>query len=213
MEDTEIKEKKGDRFGEVEITLVCDRSGSMAGQKAEEQRKSAVMVMEVLKEFAELCEAEKINIDKPLEVMSEIYSFASSDEDMVPLKKMSAELGEAERIKVFRKLHDVPGNTTDFNCLEAIDKNLDDKTKIKIKIGELKKIVIVFTDGGSDDPARVQGVLKSLRDSGVLAIGVGITSGGSPVLSTYAPNALVVEEVQRLPLVLGELLKEHLKDL
>jgi hypothetical protein len=212
-EDTEIKEKKGDRFGEVEITLVCDRSGSMAGQKAEEQRKSAVLVMEVLKEFAELCETEKINIDKPLEVKSEIYSFASSNEDKTPLKKMSTELGEAERINVLKKLYDVPGTTTDFNCLEAIDSNLDDKTKIKIKIGELKKIVIVFTDGGSDDPAKVQGVLKSLRDSGVIAIGVGITSGGSPVLSTYAPNALVVEDVSRLPIILGELLKEHLKDL
>lgn len=212
-EDTEIKEKKGDRFGEVEITLVCDRSSSMAGQKAEEQRKSAVLVMEVLKEFAELCEAEKINIDKPLEVKSEIYSFASSSDDSKPLKRMSVELGEAERINVLKKLYDVPGSTTDFNCLEAIDINLDDTTKIKIKIGELKKIVIVFTDGGSDDPARVQGVLKNLRDSGVVVIGVGITSEGSPVLSTYAPNAQVVEEVKKLPIVLGELLKEHLKDL
>ena len=73
--------------------------------------------------------------------------------------------------------------------------------------------MIVFTDGGSDNPARVQGVLKSLRDGGVVAIGVGITSKGSPVLSTYAPSAQVVEDVQRLPVVLGELLKEHLKDL
>ena len=213
-EDTEMKEKKGDRFGEVEITLVCDRSGSMEqGQKAEEQRKSAVLVMEVLKEFAELCEAEKINIDKPLEVKSEIYSFASDEEDKIPLKKMSVELGEAERINILKKLYDLPGSTTDFNCLAAIDGNLDSKTKQKIKEGELKKIVIVFTDGGSDDPAKVQGVLKSLRAEGVIAIGVGITSGGSPVLSTYAPNALVVEDVQKLPIILGELLKEHLKDI
>jgi hypothetical protein len=211
-EDTEIKEKKGERFGEVEITLVCDQSSSMAGQKAEEQRKSAVLVMEVLKEFAELCEAEKINIDKPLEVKSEIYGFGAG-EDKKPMKKMSVELGEAERINVLKKLYNVPGTTTDFNSLEAIDANLDDKTKIKIKIGELKKIVIVFTDGGSDNPAKVQGVLKSLRDSGVVAIGVGITSEGSPVLSTYAPNALVVEDVSKLPITLGELLKEHLKDL
>lgn len=212
-EDTEIKEKKGDRFGEVEITLVCDRSSSMAGLKAEEQRKSAVLVMEVLKEFAELCEAEKINIDKPLEVKSEIYSFASNSEDKTPLKKMSTLLGETERINVLKKLYDVPGSTTDFNCLEAIDGNLDEHTKGKIKIGELKKIVIVFTDGGSDNPAKVQGVLKRLRDNGVVVIGVGITSEGKPVLSTYAPNAQVVEEVQKLPVVLGELLKEHLKDL
>jgi len=212
-EDTEIKEKKGDRFGEVEITLVCDRSGSMAGQKAEEQRKSVVLVMEVLKEFADLCEEEKRNIDKPLQVKSEIYSFAGSSEDKTPLKNMSAELGEGERIKVLKKLYDVPGSTTDFNCLEAIDKNLNENIKNKIKIGELKKIVIVFTDGGSDNPGRVQGMLKSLRDGGVIAIGVGITAEGAPVLSTYAPNALVVEDVQKLPIVLGELLKEHLKDL
>jgi hypothetical protein len=214
-EDTEIKEKKGDRFGEVEITLVCDQSGSMSengGRKAEEQRKAAVLVMEVLKEFAELCEAERINIDKPLSVQSEIYGFGAG-EDGSPMKKMSAELGEAERINVLKKLYNVPGTTTDFNSLEAISTGLDEKTKIKIKIGELKKIVIVFTDGGSDNSARVQGVLKSLRDSGVVAIGVGITSEGSPVLSTYAPMAQVVEDVSKLSIVLGELLKEHLKDL
>lgn len=215
-EDTEIKEKKGERFGEVEITLVCDRSSSMTegdGKKAIEQRKSAVLVMEVLKEFAKLCEEEKRNIDKPLEVKSEIYSFASSSEDKTPLKKMSAELGEAERINVLKKLYDLPGSTTDFNCLEAIAGNLDDKTRTKIKIGELKKIVIVFTDGGSDDSAKVQGILKNLRDNGIVVVGVGITSEGSPVLSTYAPNALVAEDVQKLPIILGELLKEHLKDL
>ena len=213
-EDIEIKEKKGDKFGEVEITLVCDRSSSMAeGQKAIEQQKSAVLVMEVLKEFAELCEAEKINVDKPLEVKSEIYSFASSDEDVEPLKKMSVELGEAERVKILKKLSDLPGSTTDFNCLEAINTNLDDKTKQKIIAGELKKIVIIFTDGGSDDPVRVQSILKGLREDGIVAIGVGITSDGTSVLSTYAPNALVVEDVTKLPVVLGELLKDCLKDL
>lgn len=213
-EDTEIKEKKGDRFGEVEITLVCDRSDSMAGQKAEEQRKSAVLVMEVLKEFADLCEEEKRNIDKPLQVKSEIYSFAGSSEDKIPLKKMSAELGEAERIKAFKTLCDTTGpRTTDFNCLEAINAGLDDKIKMKIKIGELKKMVIVFTDGESHDSGAVQMQLKKLRDDGVVAIGVGITSEGAPVLSTYAPNAQVVEDVKKLPIVLGELLKEHLKDL
>ena len=213
-ENTEIREKKGDRFGEVEITLVCDRSGSMdEGQKAVEQRKSAVLVMEVLKEFADMCEEEKMNIDKPLEVQSEVYTFASESADKIPLKKMSKELGEAERINVLKKLHDLPGSTTDFNCLEAIAENMDDETKKKIKEGELKKIVIVFTDGGSDSPRKVQSALKVMIESGVIVIGVGITEAGRPVVSTYAPNALVVEDVTKLPLVLGDLLKEHLKDL
>ena len=213
-EDTEIREKKGDRFGEVEITIVCDRSSSMTeGQKAVEQRKSAVLVMEVLKEFAELCEEEKMNIDKPLSIKSEIYTFASSADDKKPLKKMSAELGEAERINVLKKLYDLPGSTTDFVCLTAINSCLDQETKQKIKAGELKKIVIVFTDGGSDKPAEVQVALKNLRETGLVAIGVGITKSGEAVLSTYAPDALVVEDVSKLPLVLAELLKHHLKDI
>jgi hypothetical protein len=55
--------------------------------------------------------------------------------------------------------------------------------------------------------------LKSLREDGVVVIGVGITEEGRPVVSTYAPNALVVPDVAKLPFVLGDLLKEHLKDL
>jgi len=212
-ENTEIKEKRGDRFGEVEITLVCDRSSSMQqGQKALEQRRSAVLVMEILKEFAELCEEEKINIDKPLDVKSEIYGFGAGD-DKKPMKHMSTELGESERIKIFKDLHNLPGTTTDFNCLEAVWEKMDDDSRMKIKNGELKKIIIVLTDGESDNPAKVQAVLKKMENDALAAVGVGITSEGKAVLSTYAPNAQVVEDVSRLPIVLGELLKEHLKDI
>lgn len=215
-EDTEIKEKKGDKFGEIEITLICDRSSSMTdgdGQKAVEQRKSAVLIMEVLKDFAEMSDEEKMNVDKPLEIKSEIYSFASREEDKTPLKKMGKDLGEVERINVLKKLQSLPGSTTDFNCLEAINSGLDEKTKQKIKESELKKIVFVFTDGGSDNVGRVQTALKNLRNAGVVVIGVGLTKAGEPARTTYAPNAQVVENVTNLPIILGELLKEHLKDI
>ncbi|MBI5153424.1 MAG: VWA domain-containing protein [Parcubacteria group bacterium] len=215
-EDTEIKEKKGDRFGEVEITLICDRSSSMnegGGQKAVEQRNVAVLMMEVLKDFAELCDEEKRNVDTPLEVKSEVYSFAGSEEDRTPLKKMGKELGEAERIHVLKKLFDLPGSTTDFNCLEAISEGLNNETKEKIATGELKKIVFVLTDGGSDSASRVQQVLKQLRGSGIVVVGIGLTEAGRSAVTTYAPDAQVVYTMSDLPIVLGELLKEHLKNI
>ena len=212
-EDIELKEKKGDKFGEIEITLVCDRSGSMNGEKAEEQRKSAVLLMETLKEFAEMTEEEKMNMDKPLEVKSEIYSFASDSGDRKPIKIMSKDLGEAERIDVLNKLYDINGSTTDFFCLESIEDKLDPEVEKKIEEGMLKKIIIVMTDGESDDPSRVQSILKVLRNKGVVVVGLGITNSGGAVMSTYSPNALVVENVKNLPLVLSELLKEHLKDI
>lgn len=213
-ETTEVKEKKGDRFGEVEITLVCDRSSSMdKGNKLREQQKAAVLMMEALKEFVERCDEEKVNLEKPLEVKSEIYSFQQDSNDSTPLKKMSKELGEKERIEVANILSSALGGTTDFIPLETINKNLDEETKKKITEGELKKIVIVFTDGESNDADRTKKILKILRGKGVIVIGIGITKDGKAALKTYAPKARLAEKAEDLALVLAELLKEHLINL
>ncbi len=215
-ETWEVKEKKGKKFGEIEITLVCDRSSSMdenGGEKKHEQQKAAVLMMEALKEFADICDEEKINIEKPLEVRSEIYSFQSDSNDSKPLKKMSKDLGEKERVDISSILSSAPGGTTDFIPLETIVKSIGEDLKKKIIEGEVKKIVIVFTDGGSDDPDRVQTALENLRKNGVITVGVGVTESGRPALETYKPDAKLAETAEKLPIVLGELLKEHLKDI
>src|SRR3989338_6288112 len=170
-ETLEVKERPGNRFGEVEITL-----------------------------------------SKPLEVRSEIYAFQQSDEDGTPLKPMSKELGEKERIDVMTKISSAPGETTDFVPLEQIMAGLDDEAKRKIKEGELKKIVVVFTDGDSNDKARVQRVLKELRDFGIVAAGVGITKDGKSAITTYAPTAYLAEQAEKLPVILADVLKDSLRD-
>lgn len=216
-ETWEQKEKSGKRFGEIEITLVCDRSSSMDdgdGSKRKEQQKSAVLIMEALKEFADICDEERVNMEKPLEIRSEIYSFQSDSEaDSKPLKKMSKELGEKERVDICGVISSTSGSTTDFVPLETIFAGINEETKKKIIEGEIKKIVIVFTDGGSESPDRVQKALEKLRKDGVVTIGVGITESGRPALETYKPDARLAETADRLPVVLGDLLKEHLKDL
>lgn len=211
-ETHEIREVKGQRFGEVEITLVCDRSNSMQGKKLNEQLRAAVLMMEALKEFAEQCDEERVNIEKPLEIRSEVYSFQQDAEDSKPLKKMSKELGEKERIEIATKLSSAPGSTTDFVPLETIYSSLEKDEEIRRKIteGELKKIVIVFTDGESDDSSKVRTVLEKLRNNGVVAIGVGITESGKAALTTYAPDARLAEIAEKLPYILADLLKEHL---
>jgi hypothetical protein len=213
-QSVEVKEKKGKKFGEVEITLVADRSGSMRGNKLAEQRKAAVLFMEALKEFADICDEERIKMEDPLEVRNEIYSFQATLEDKIPLKKISKDLGEKERIEIAGKLSSAPGDdTTDYTVLETIDSSLEKDILDKIKTGELKKIVIVFTDGDSGDKERVKNSLKNLRSKGIVAIGVGITKEGESALTTYAPEARLAEQAEKLTLILGELLKEHLSDL
>ncbi len=121
---------------------------------------------------------------------------------------MSKELGEKERIDVMTKISSAPGGTTDFIPLEKIKSGIDKETHRKIEDGELKKIVIVFTDGDSNDPVRVGRVLKELRETGVIVIGVGITEDGRAALTTYAPGAQLAEQAEKLSVILAEVLKD-----
>ncbi len=208
----EMREKRGEKFGEVELTAIFDRSASMvSGGKLRAQQEAGVLWLEALKEFADVCDEERVNMDAPLEVRTEAYAFQADAMDGVPIKKMSKELGEAERIRMGALLGSAPGESTpDFVPLDAILRALSDEVVRKIADGELKKIVIVFTDGDSDDPRRVQSALEALRGKGVVVVGVGITESASSVLTTYAPGAQVVAEAIKLPQTLGDLLKEHL---
>ena len=212
-ETQEIKVQKGKRFGTVEITLVGDRSTSMQeGSKGIEQQKAVVLFMEALNEFAELARVEAVHLDKPLSVKSEIYTFQSSNEDAVPLKRMSEDLSEKDRINVAAKVGTFAGSTTDFVPLESVSRSVNEETQRAIQEGELKKIVIVFTDGGSDNVPRVATVLERLRSQGVVVVGIGITESGAPALTTYAPGARLAETADKLASVLAETLREHLAD-
>lgn len=214
-ETQEFRMEKGKRFGKVQITLVGDRSSSMEqGEKLQEQQKAAVLFMEALKEFRDRLIEEAVNLQKPLSVESEAYTFQASAEDTKPIKQMSEDLSERDRIRVVSVLSTCPGpSTTDFIPLEAIAQDLSDEARRDIQNGELKKIVVVFTDGGSDNPARVSRALEKLRADGVVVVGVGVTQSGAPALTTYAPTARLAEKADRLPIVLADLLKEHLADL
>lgn len=213
-ETQEIKMEKGKRFGKVEITLVGDRSGSMEGVKCREQQKAVVLFMEALKEFGDLAREESFNLQKPLSVESEIYAFQSSEEDRSPLKEMSEDLSEKDCVSVALILESAPGSsTTDFVPLESILAGIDEEKKRLIGEGEIKKIVIVFTDGGSDDPSRVSRALERLRAVGVIVVGIGITQEGAPALTTYAPTAKLAETAEKLPQALAETLREHLSDI
>jgi von Willebrand factor type A domain len=179
--------------------------------KLREQQKALVLFMEALKRFNDVLDEEEISLKKPLSIKSEVYSFQADGNDIIPIKKMGKILTEKERIESTAKVSNAPGqSTTDYVTLEAIDKEIDAESLEKIQQGELKKIVIVFTDGGSSDQFRVQKILNTLRGKNIVVIGVGITESGSPAITTYAPESVLAKEAKDLPNVLAQILKEHL---
>ena len=212
-ETVEPKERPKELFGDFEVTVVADRSGSMEGEKAREQRRAVALVLEALKEFSDEMDEMRSDIAYDLNVRTESWSFGGENE-LAILKPLSNTLSEKERVAVYKTLTDTPGDhTKDFLALEGIAKGISAEDETKIREKKMRKIIIVMSDGASDEPARVQKSLIGLREKGVSVVGVGITSEGAAIVSTYAPDGLVCDQTADLPRVLGELLKKEIAGL
>lgn len=218
-QDTETKEYKGELFSEIEMTLVFDRSGSMEGKKLQEVQKAVVLFMNSQKDLQEEInqgENEDNGLIKGLKVSWEVYSFQNTNQDFIPVKSMSSEFSEKDRINVCSHFNEAPGSrTTDANCLSAIynDLNNNSERKEKIKENELKKIVIVMTDGESHQFGEVKNILKKLKDLDVSVIGIGITNEGKSVLTTYGSDSRVAEKAEDVARELEYIIENQFKDL
>jgi len=209
----ERKDLPQELFGDFDVTLVCDRSGSMEGEKAREQRKAAVLLLEALKEFCNELDEARSDLKHDLNVRSEVWGFGGENEVKM-LKPLSDQLTEKQRVSVYKDLADTPGaKTMDFLALEKIKNEVTGEEWQKIKEKKLRKIIIVLTDGASDDKSKVQGILREFDAAGVAVAGVGVTASGKSAEATYAPNGLVCETAGNLAAVLADLLKKYLKDL
>jgi len=198
--------------GGFEVTLVCDLSGSMESpmEKLVEERRCAILFMEALKDFHQLAEKHREDMIE-LGVKSEVRGFGNFE---IELKPLSSELEEKKRIEIFKNMARAPGRSTwDYESLKAIREGIDQEKQKRLATGDLKKAVIVFSDGQSSSVSRVREELEKLRGMGVTVVGVGITSYSQAIKNTYSPEGRVCDEVSKLPETLAELLKEFTKDL
>ena len=218
-ETVEVHEKLLERFGNFDVTLVGDRSSSMtesdpAGAvKNIEQRKAVALILEALAEFSRELEDVRRDLLYDLHVRTEGWAFGD-DSEIGILKPLSETLTEKERVAVYKTLADTPGNATkDFKVLEKIRDSIPEEDWQRIADKKLRKIIIVLSDGNSSDQTATQRVTRALREKGAIVVGVGITKSGDAIRTTYAPDGRVCEKAGQLGVTLGELLKEHLKDL
>lgn len=198
--------------GGFEVTLVCDLSDSMERpiEKLVQERLCTILFLEALKDFHQLAEEHRQEMVE-LGVKSEVRGFGDFE---IELKPLSSELEEKTRIKVFKNLARAPGKATwDYESLEAIRKEINQEKQKRLAAGDLKKAVIVFSDGQSSNASRVQEELRKLRDMGVTVVGVGITRHARAIEETYSPEGKVCDQVSQLPETLAELLKELTKGL
>jgi hypothetical protein len=204
--------------GKFSLRLVADQSGSMAGEKSIHQRRSAILVMEALKEFSDILDEERAVLAVDLDVKTELRSFGVKEGTRL-YKPLSRELPERQRVEFFKGLLETSGGTNDYDALAEIEKDVkkrlaqDSTYAAELKSGKRREIVIVLSDGDSGNATEVKNRSQTLRDLGVKVVGLGMGSGSQSIESTYAPDGRICYDISDLPKTLQDLLAEYLGEL
>lgn len=201
-------------YGSLDMTLINDLSGSMnEGMKLPMDRKSKLLFLESLADFQkEIKEAEyESGTSLGMEVRTETRAFGDFGD--AELKPLSPDLSEKDRIAIWKKMHNANGGTPDYLSLEAVEKSINEDYVKELRKKRKRKVVVVLSDGESQNPNRVQAALDNLRKKGVIVFAFGMTSSGQAVKETYKPDAGVIEDIRQLPRAMQNIILKYISDL
>lgn len=214
----EVHEHPKELVGALDVTIVCDRSISMKDSdgtsvKMTEQQKAAALTLEALREFCDDLDEERADLLEDLHVRSEVWGFGGPPE-VECLKALSEELTDRERVAVWKALANVPGNSTrDDLVLEAILASIPEEDFERIARGELRKVVLVLTDGDSSNAEGAKVAIKALRNRGVVVVAIGITKAAKKALKLYKPDGRLAKTAADTGIAVGKVLQEHIREL
>ena len=223
---TQLKVKKIEydehKPNDFEFSLICDLSSSMdensLGGKSYEQRLCAILIMEALDEFEEKLKAERESQSLDLHVLTEVRGFGDNDEELKPL---SDTIEYKARVQMNKRLGNCNGGSTkDYKSLAKVGENLSDEIKLKIEKNDLKKVVLLITDGGSDDVNVAKAEKNSLSGAGVIAKVIQIGKVSPDDKSKFAKvwqkpekDGYACKDVSQLVATVEKLLEELLEEL
>jgi len=212
--ELEKQKKEQEGYGMLDMTLVNDLSGSMnEGGKLVMDRKSKLLFLESLADFQkEIEQAEyESGVSLGLQVRTETRAFGDFGD--AELKELSTDLSEKDRIGIWKKMHKAGGGTPDYLSLNEVLKSITPEQEKELREKLRRKIVVVLSDGDSQDAGKVQGVLLQLRNKGVICLGLGMTESGVAVKDTYKPDAEVITDINTLPQAVQKVILKYTQDL
>jgi hypothetical protein len=187
----------GRAVGSTDYAFVIDRSGSMQGPAADAAADAVLVLLEALAgAVRDIREAEsRIDQDLDLELRTALFVY---DSEPLCVKPLSAHLGDDVRVRLYAEIRRVGGSTNDAAALEAVGAALCDPAR--------RRIVIVISDGGSNDEVAASRSLARLRAAGVTVWGIGVNSDA--VAMRYAPLSRRVDGAQQLVTAIQDLIEE-----
>jgi hypothetical protein len=190
------------------------------GSKAKELTRAIALLLAGLEEFRRELSYAGLDLggENSLSVRTEVRSFG--DRTKV-LKPMTDHLREIDCARVVAGLRNPSSNSTaDYLPLERIISEIRSDPEYAQNLlprpghvaPDVRRIIVVLTDGRSSDEVRTRTAVIKLRELGVKVAAIGITRDGSPAEQLYAPEGQVCIRPADLANVLSVLLADVLKD-
>ncbi len=208
-----VKEKREEFFTDFELTLMIDGSGSMVGNAKEAaQRRAVLLIAEAINAFQlEVNDLEEAGEPIKMSLKTQIREFADSDN---LIKDFDEELDMPERIGLSKRLRKLSGGSNnEIASFQEIQRDVAAKAK-ELSEGSLRKLIIVITDGESDESAIKAKIKEIYRVAGNVPnfkiIGVGMGDETPQVNETYAPNGHGQVSLEALAPLLAQELEEFI---
>ena len=202
--DYEHRRAATETVGNTDYYLVIDRSSSMGeGEKAKNAATSTLIFLEGLAGVQkDIEEAEaQYGIELDVAIRSSVYGFGDTS---VNLKPLGAELNEKERLDSYQAAKQpLNEGTNDYLALQDIaDEPREDEDR--------RRIIVVFSDGESNNVEQAGLAVRALRNSPNTVV-YGISIGSDEAVTLYAPDARRCDDPNDLPGTLEKLLQETLQ--
>lgn len=187
--------------GNTDYVLLIDRSGSMRGRPASFAADAALVMLEGLagveRDLAAAERASGTELDLAIRTSLIVY-----DAEAVVVKPLAGSLDDRSRRRLRAEVRTPGGATNDAAALRAAGQELGvlDPPASRERGAEgtpRRRIVLLISDGGSNDPAEARSELMRLRARGVEVLGIGI--GDDELVRRYAPDGSRVDDPRQLP--------------
>ncbi|WP_336651068.1 MULTISPECIES: vWA domain-containing protein [unclassified Leucobacter] len=196
----ETRPRRRRRAGSTDYVLLVDRSASMQGRVADAAADAALIMLEALAGVErDIAHAEQqAGVEFDLDIRTALVVF---DGEPVLVKPLSRGLDDGVRRRMHTEIRSPRGSTNDGAALRLAAQQLGivpgaagvSGTAGPLGDGvERRRVVLLVSDGGSNDPAAAAGELRRLRNAGAEVHGIGI--GSDEVVRRYAPSSRRIDD-------------------
>ncbi|MBL3698071.1 vWA domain-containing protein [Leucobacter luti] len=208
-----VRPRRTRRAGSTDYVFLVDRSASMQGAIAAAASDAMLIMLEALSgverdvRHAERAAGSELELD----IRTALLVF---DAEVAVVKPLSGGIDDAVRRALDAAIRSPRGSTNDGAALRAAAEQLGvaghaSEAPLAAADGvERRRIVILISDGGSNDPVAAARELRALRAAGVLVVGCGF--GSDEMTDRYAPDGRRVERPALLAETLHDIIASEL---